>query len=118
MAVKVADKQLPKDIPPITYGVWIKNIGWLKDANGRFFADPRIEYARAALRMWSIGDDTPCRIDLIDESMIGLQSIFLGREEKFYTGRQLKSETKRYSFNKSFIGRIVNGILERFSPKK
>lgn len=118
MAVTSKDKPLPKDIPPVTYGVWIKGVGWLKDTNSNFFADPRVEYAQAALRMWAIGDDTPCRIELIDESMIGLQPIFLGREEKHFTGIQLKREMRRYMFNKSFIGRIVNGILERFSPKK
>jgi hypothetical protein len=68
------------DIPPLTYGVWIPAYGWLRDANGRVFADPRREYAATALRMWKIGDKTPARVELIDESMIGLQSIFIERE--------------------------------------
>lgn len=97
---------------PITYGVWIKGIGWLKDNNSRYFADPRIEYAQAALRMWQIGDDTPCRIDLIDSSMVGLQNIFLAREEMYYTRKRLKKELRKQRFRNSFVGRIIYGIFK------
>lgn len=103
---------------PLTYGIWIKGVGWLKDSNNRYFADSRIEYARAALRMWSIGDDTPCRIDLIDSSMVGLQQTFLAREEQYYNGIALKKQLQKLKFKNSFVGRIIYGIFKRLHTRR
>jgi hypothetical protein len=95
-------------IPPLTYGVWIEGRGWLRDAEwNHVFADPRIEYAKAALRMWMIGGTGPARVELIDESMIGLQSTFLERERLRDAHKELAA---KLSF-KQKLRRWINGIL-------
>lgn len=94
-------------IPPLTYGVWIEGRGWLRDDLGRHFADPRLQYAKAALRMWTLGGDTVARIELIDESMIGLQSVFIERE-------RLRDARKELNVTLSFKTRLrrwINGLL-------
>lgn len=92
-------KDASEGYQPITYGVWIDGIGWLRDNNGRIFADPRIKYARSALKMWNIGGEPKGTIKLIDESMIGLQQIFLDRASR-----------KPPSFT-SKLRRLIYGVL-------
>ncbi len=118
MGIKTKEQRVPSDIPPLTYGVWITGIGWLKDENSRFFADPRLEYAQTALRMWAIGDNTPCRVELIDNSMIGLQNTFMAREQKHLERIRYKKELRKQQFRNSIIGRILHGLLERFNRNK
>ena len=95
------------ELPPLTYGVWIAGSGWLRSSDGRYFADPRIEYAQTALRMWVIGDKTPARIELIDESMIGLRDIFLERERLHDANLELN---RKLTF-KERLRRWINGLL-------
>jgi len=102
------------DIPPLTYGIWIQQYGWLRDSNGRSFADPRPEYAKAALRMWSVGSDAPAKIELIDESMIGLQSIFLARESEFLEKQRNKNAIRNERSKNSILWRVWYGILGKF----
>lgn len=118
MGIKTKEQRVPSDIPPLTYGIWITGIGWLKDENNRTFADPRIEYAQTALKMWSIGDDTSCRVELIDSSMIGLQNTFIAREHKYLESIRYKKELRKQRFRNSIVGRILHGLLERFNRKK
>ena len=95
---------------PITYGIWINKIGWLRDYNNRVFADTRLEYAQAALRMWKV-PTANARIELIDESMIGLQAVFLDRERE----RELIALGKPRKSVANWIRSILNGILGRFT---
>jgi hypothetical protein len=109
MAVNETIKRKPSEIPPLTYGIWITGSGWLRSTSGdHYFADPRIEYAKTALRMWKIGDNTPARIELIDESMIGLRDMFLERERQHEITIELNQ--KRLSFRER-LRRWINGIL-------
>jgi hypothetical protein len=107
MAIEPKKIKLPPDIPPLTYGVWINGTGWLRSNDGHYFADPRMEYAKAALRMWKIGDNTPARIELIDESMIGLRDIFIERERMHDVNKELN---RKMSFKKH-LRRWLNVLL-------
>jgi hypothetical protein len=95
------------NIPPLTYGVWIEGRGWLRDDNGHYFADPRIPYAKTALRMWMFGNDGKARIELIDDSMIGLQNIFIERERLHEAHNELSA---KMSFRQR-LRRWINGLL-------
>jgi hypothetical protein len=104
MAVKVEPQLKPTAgmiTIPITYGIWIIGQGWLRDTNGRYFADPRLDYAKTALKMWVVNKNT-ARIELIDDSMIGLQSLFIERErykiEQRASNKSLLSRLRRYLY--------------------
>lgn len=59
----------------ITYGVWIRGIGWLRKGE-RVFLDPRIELAQSAVRMWGEG----ASVRVCDEALVVLQPELLERE--------------------------------------
>lgn len=94
-------------VPPLTYGIWIVGAGWLRDQNGRFFADPRMQYAKTALRMWVIGGTGPARIELIDDSMTGLQTIFIERERLHIARKELLNGLPF----RERLRRFINGLL-------
>lgn len=105
MDMKKPDNE--SSIEPLTYGVWIEGAGWLRDQNGRYFADPRIAYAKAALRMYQIKGTPQARIELIDDSMVGLQSMFMAREKERWLQRQRPNWLRSF-FNK--IRKLFNGL--------
>ncbi len=107
MVMKKPDNE--SSMEPLTYGVWIEGTGWLRDPNGRYFADPRPEYAKAALRMWNVEGTPRARIELIDESMVGLQSTFLVREKERWLRISRRSNPVS-SFFKN-IRNFINGLL-------
>jgi hypothetical protein len=95
MAVK--SKVVPAEtnqIPPMTYGVWIEGRGWLRSSDGRWFADPRIEYAKTALGLINRAGRYKCHILLFDQSLASLQDQFL-EEEKVYTYGLVAKKEKR-----------------------
>lgn len=97
---------------PNAYGVWIQGIGWLRDKNNRIFADQRIDYAKAVLRMWEVENNLLAKVELIDESMIGLQDIFLERETlRLLTEKQRKHDKLFFVV----VRRWLNGLLGRIS---
>jgi hypothetical protein len=105
MAVISNKVSTPADIPPITYGIWIRDTGWLRDHSGRTFADPRYAYAKEALRLWRTAYYAEAQIRLIDESMIGLQEVFLEHQRFVYNSRP-----KKFSL-KYLLRRLTHGIL-------
>ena len=107
MSVKDSATMVGMPIPPLTYGVWITGVGWLRDQNGRHFADPRKAYAQTALRMWIIGGSGPARIELIDDSMIGLQSVFIEQERLHIARKELLAKRSL----KERLRRFLNDLL-------
>ena len=59
--------------PRLIYGVWITNSGWLKNEQGRAFADEHIELAQTAARLWGHG----AVIMPIDDSLKDFERVFL-----------------------------------------
>ena len=57
---------------PVSYGVWIPGMGWLK-SNGQPYADLRKEVALSTARRVKRG----ARVEFIDASLVALQDVFL-----------------------------------------
>ncbi len=63
-------------VPPLTYGVWIRGVGWLKNENGLIFADVRLVVAQQAARLYGRG---ACVVP-VDQALGDLEKLFLQRE--------------------------------------
>lgn len=50
-----AGHAIDERIPPLLYGVWVKNQGWLADDNAGAFQTLQIEVAHSAARLWGWG---------------------------------------------------------------
>lgn len=89
-----------KDNTLLVYGVWIEGQGWLQ-ANGRYFADLRREYAEEALRFL---EGTPARIAFYDDSMVAFERLFLAKEQERDMAKLRKEASKFNLFR--YLSRI------------
>lgn len=93
----------------VPYGVWIAGAGWLKNDQGRVFADLQRAVAESAATLWGPGA-TVMPIDLPDVSGVSALQVL---EAKFLAQQHAADERRWQSRLRTFARRIWNGLRAR-----
>lgn len=89
--------------PQAPYGVWIHGVGWLKNDQGRVFADLHVEVARTAATLWGDG----ARVMPMDLPEAGGTSALQGLESKFLAHQHLVGEQKIFTRLKRWLRKVL-----------
>lgn len=93
----------------VPYGVWIEGQGWLKNEQGRVFADLHREVAQSAAELWGTGARVTA-IDLPDATgraaLEGFEKQFLEQQAK----RRASTWWERWT---ALFSETLNNVLSR-----
>lgn len=90
-------RQVAQQHPGVPYGVWIAGEGWLKNEQGRVFADLHVEVARSAAHLWGKGAQV-LPLDLPDGS--GTSALQALEEKILAHQRRVRERTWRTRFHR------------------